>query len=202
MTRDDASTAPAPTTTSTLARVPLAVVTIGNAMFAAGLVCLYMVMRWVTLENGGACASGGPYVIREGQECQEGVFALAYGGIGIAVVGALAFIWASHRLGGSLVTSAASTLSFGAFFGALGLSFLDLRDDVADGGDYAFVGTLFTVFAAVGLLVTIATVVYALRTTRLDIVKPAARVWLAWVAAIVVGAALGLGVLALVTSSM
>ncbi len=99
---------------------PLAGVLLGTAAFAAGMVCLFIVMREVAADNGGSCASGGPYVIRDGQECGDGVFALAYGGIGVAVAGFLLVLWCSWKYGRSLVVTAASGVGWGGFMGGLG----------------------------------------------------------------------------------
>lgn len=168
------------------------------------MVCLYLVMREVTFEHGGACASGGPYEIRPGQECRSGVFALGYtGGIG-AMVGALLLLFSSHRYGWPLIGTSAIGVTAGVFFGGLGGSFLRVAADApatfTDHGDYTFVGITFLVMAAFSLPVAFGPVVYAARTTRKDIRRPPAPAWLAWFAAVAAGVTIGIAVTWMITS--
>ncbi len=186
--------------------LPLVGVLLGAGIIASGMVCLYLMMRWVGLENGGACASGGPYVIREGQECQDGVFALGFGGgIGV-VVGALLYLWGSWRHGGSLVTTSASSALFGGFFGALGASFLSVKGYLSKSsveyGDFTAVGYTFLALAAGGAIVAIFNLVYALRTTRTDVAKPSGRTWLQWIGALVVGVVVGVVATSLIVGAV
>ena len=183
-------------------RRSLVVSLLSSGLFAAGLVCLYLVMRRLVLESGGACASGGPYEIRTGQECQDGIFAFAYGGIGVMVAGFLVLLRAAWTYGGSPVVTSATGVGCAGFFGGLGLSFLAVRSDLptssTEGGDYTFVGILFLVFGAAGLVVTAGPPIFAMLSKRLDVVTPSGRAWLAWLGAVAAGAALGIVVTALI----
>ena len=96
---------------STVLRAPLLGVLSGAALIAVFLVSLHILGRWVGLDMGGACASGGPYEIRPGQECEPGVFTLGYAGVVCGIIGFALFLWGSHRYGRELVVTAASTAS-------------------------------------------------------------------------------------------
>ena len=177
---------------------PLVGVLVGVSIFTAGLVCLYLVMRTVGLENGGSCVSGGPYEIAPGHECGSGVFELGFGGAFGLMVGSLIFLWSSHRYGGPLVVTSASGLAWSGFWSGLGGSFLSigsqLPDSSAEGSEFKTVGIIFLVFALFGLFVALGPIPYAMRTPRLDYPKPTSGAWLAWFAT--VAAAIGMGIVA------
>ena len=185
-----------------LRRGPLLVALVSSGLVAAGLVCLYLVMRWVGLENGGACASGGPYEIRAGQECEDGVFALAYAGIGVMVAGFLVLLRAAWKYGGSLVVTSACGAGGGGFFAGLGLSFLKVESKLpasaTSSGDYRAVGYMFLAFGLAGLVVMFTPAIFGLRTQRRDVRTPTGRAWLAWFAAVILGGASGFTIAALV----
>lgn len=177
---------------------------VGSAIFAAGMVCLYLVMRTVTFEHGGACASGGPYEIRPGQECQSGLFTLGFTGVIGFMVGALLFFYSTHRYGWPLIGTSAMGVTAAVFFGGLGGSFLEIAADAPasfeDNGDYKFVGVMFLVMAACSVPVVLGPVVYAARTTRKDVRRPPAPAWLAWFAAVVAGVTVGIAVTWMIAS--
>lgn len=179
-----------------LLRAPLLGVLAGAAMIGCFFVSLHVLGRWVGLDMGGACSSGGPYVIRPGHECQPGVFALGYGGVVCGMIGFALFLWGSHRYGRQLVVTAASTASFSGFFASLGGMFLSVAPDVPSpdiSSEYRGLGVAFVVMAIVALIAVIAgTIVYIRRNQYLDIPKPAPGEWLAWFASTAVGAAIGI----------
>lgn len=185
-----------------LLRLPLLGVLVGTAVLMIGLMSLYLVMRTVGLDYGGACASGGPYEIRRGQECEAGVFASAYVSIAVMVAGALPLLWGSKRYGGGRVANAAIGTLSTVFFGAFGLSFLKVAADMpigADGiSDFKGVGVALVVMAVLGLGLTLAVLRYGDRIGRTDNPKPPSRAWLAWLGAVATGLAIGTMVGALI----
>ena len=177
---------------------PLLGVLVGVGLIAAGLACLYLVMRAVGLENGGTCVSGGPYEIAPGHECQDGVFALGFGGAFSLIVGFLILLWGSHRHGGPLVVTSMSGFSWSAFMGGLGGSFLSIASEMPGPSDtiseFNTVGAVFAVMGAVGLAVAFGPILYSLQGRPLNYPKPSLLAWAAWLAA--AGAGLGLAALA------
>ena len=168
-------------------------------MLAVGVVCLYLVMQTVGLENGGSCVSGGPYEIAPGHECQDGSSALAYGGAIGFFVGFLIFAWSSHRYGGPLVVTSASGIGWIALFGGLGSAFLSVASEMPGssdvGSEFNTVGIVFLVMAALGLSVVVGPIPYSLRSGPLEYPKPTAGAWAAWFAAVAVGIGAGLAAL-------
>lgn len=187
-----------PSMDRTVQWVPLVGALIGVSILTGGLICLYLVMRTVGLENGGSCVSGGPYEIAPGHECGPGVFELGFGGGFALIVGFLILLWSSHRYGGPLVVTSASGLAWSAFWGGLGGSFLSIGSEMPDasevGLEFKTVGTIFLVLATLGLFAALGPIPYAMRTERLDYPRPTAGAWIAWFAAIV--AAIGIGIAA------
>lgn len=138
-----------------LSRVPLLGVLAGTAVVVVGLMSLYLVMRTLGLDYGGACAVDGPYQIRPGQECEAGIFTSAYVSIAVSVLGGLLLLWSSKRYDGGLVSWAAVGALATLFFGALGISFLKVAaampassDAIAD---FKGVGGAFVVLAVLAL---------------------------------------------------
>lgn len=148
-------------------------------------------MRTVGLENEGSCVSGGPYAIAPGHECEDGVFALGYGGAFGLIVGFLIFLWNAHRYGGPLVVTSASGIGWSSLFGGLGASFLSIGMEMPGssdaGSEFKTVGIVFLVMASLGLAVVFGPVPYSMRSVRPDYPKPTAQAWLAWFAAIASG---------------
>ena len=168
---------------------------VGVAILTAGLACLYVVMRTVGLENGGSCVSGGPYEIAPGHECQDGVFALAYGGAFGLIVGFLIFLYSSHRYGGPLVVTSASGIGWSSMFGGLGGSFLSIGSEMPVlsevGSEFKTVGIVFLVMASLGLAVVFGPVPYSLRSGPLHYPRPTLGAWAAWFAAVAAGVVAG-----------
>ena len=176
--------------------VPLAGVLVGVTILSVGLASLYLVMRTVGLENEGSCVSGGPYAIAPGHECEDGVFALGYGGAFGLIAGFLIFLWSSHRYGGPLVVTSASGIGWSSLFGGLGASFLSIgleMPDVSDvGSEFKTVGIVFLVMASLGLAAILGPIPYSMRSGPLDYPKPTVRAWLAWFAAVASGVVFGI----------
>ena len=174
---------------------PLAGVLLGVAILTVGLICLYVVMRSVGLENGGSCVSGGPYEIAPGHECEDGVFALGYGGAFGLIVGFLIFLWSSHRYGGPLVVTSTSGIGWSSLFGGLGGSFLSISSEMPGssdvGSEFRTVGIVFLVMAAFGLAVVFGPIPYSMRSAPLDYPRPTPGAWAAWFAAVAVGFGVG-----------
>lgn len=185
-----------------LPRVPLLGVLVGTAVLIVGLMSLYLVMRTLGLDYGGACAVDGPYQIRPGQECEPGIFTSAYVSIAISVTGGLLLLWSSRRYDAGLVSWAAVGTLATLFFGALGVSFRKVAAALpasAEGiSDFNAVGVVFVVLAVLALGLTLATIRYGDRIGRLDHPKPSMRAWFAWLGAVVVGLSTGLAVGALI----
>ncbi len=183
-------------------RVPLLGVLVGTAVLIVGLMSLYLVMRTVGLDYGGACAVDGPYEIRPGQECEAGTFASAYVSIAVSVTGGLLLLWSSKRYDGGLIAWVAAGTLATLFFGALGVSFRKVAAALPASAeaisDFNAVGVAFVVLAVACLGVTLATILYGDRIGRLDHPKPSIRAWLAWLGAVVVGLWIGSAVGALI----
>lgn len=188
-----------------LPRVPLLGVLAGVAALVTGLMSLYLVMRTVGLEYGGACASGGPYEIRPGQECESGAFTSAYVSIAVMVAGALLLLWSSRRYGGGLIVNAAIGTLAAVFSGGLGLGFLKVAADLPNGADavseFRMVGVVFVVMAVLGLGLTLLAIRYNDRFAVVQPRKPPSRAWLAWLGAVAAGLVIGVAVGALVVGA-
>lgn len=196
---------PAPPDEQPLPRRPLLGVLGGTAVLVVGLMSLYLVMRTLGLDYGGACAVDGPYQIRPGQECQRGIFTSAYVSIAVSVAGGLLLLWSSKRYDGGLVSWAAVGALATLFFGALGISFRKVAAAMPASSDalsdFTAVGVAFVVMAVLALGITLATIRYGDRIGRLDHPKPSSREWLAWVGAVVAGLSIGLLVGALIVKA-
>ena len=106
----------------------LAGVFVGAAGFAASLTAVYLGMRDVMINSGGYCASGGPYQIAPGHECQPGSVWLLIGGIfamllfGAVLLGCTG-LWGDGSIAG------VGLLMWAGLFGALGFNFIQLAID-------------------------------------------------------------------------
>jgi hypothetical protein len=127
---------------------------LGTALAAAGLAAsitaVYLGMRDLMVESGGACASGGPYVIAN--ECSSGQIGLLAGGIVAMLVFAALHAALEHWADGPRIGWPAIV---GALFLALGWNFIDLgldppRDDGSSVG-WLVSGVVFWLMA-VGFL--------------------------------------------------
>lgn len=132
---------PARTTRQLLA---LVAVLAGALLFAGGLTATSGGMRHVIAENGGSCASGGPYEVSAGQRCDSGATGLLVGGIVGLLIGGGILLAGSAAHGGWQGTGVAGVM-WGALFGVLGFNFIQFGLEPPD--SYAGSGS------AVGLLV-------------------------------------------------
>lgn len=135
--------------------VALVAVFISAAGFAACLTGVYMAMRDLMINSGGACASGGPYQINESQVCSAGQTGLLIGGILIGLVFAGLLVGASSWYGGSNLAGVA-LLEWAALFGALGFNFLQLGFDpppnMSGAAGWIISGVVFWLMALGGLI--------------------------------------------------
>ena len=106
----------------------LAALWLGTAVAAAGvaasITAVYLGMRDLMVESGGACASGGPYEIAN--ECSSGQIALLFGGIVAMLLFAGLHAAVTHWADGPRVGWPAIT---GVLFLVLGWNFIDLGLD-------------------------------------------------------------------------
>lgn len=128
---------------------------IGAAGFAACLTGVYMAMRDLMINSGGACASGGPYQINPDQVCSSGQTALLMGGIFAGLVFAGILVYGSEKLTGSYL--GVGLLLWAALFGALGWNFVELGlnppESLASGATgWIICGVVFWLMALPGLL--------------------------------------------------
>ena len=125
---------------------------VGSIGFASCLWMIFGSMTDVITNNGGMCASGGPYVIDAQHQCSSGTTVLmAVGGPGLFVFGALALTGAIGVLGSRGV---AHLLLMGScVFGLLGWNFLH-TNPAGHGTDSGMIvcGVMFLVMAAGGLI--------------------------------------------------
>jgi hypothetical protein len=136
----------------------LAGVAVGAVGTAGAIAALYQGMRDVMVDNGGFCASGGPYAVAAGHQCSSNdttimtiapLAGLALAGLLVMATGA----WSDGRAGGL-----GPLLWFG-LFGALGWNFLDLGINPVGTGSAAGVwigcGVMFELMALGGLVVAV-----------------------------------------------
>jgi hypothetical protein len=127
----------------------------GAAGFAAGLTCTYLAMRDLMVEQGGACASGGPYAVATGHECGSEATLLILGIVALLVFGGL-FAAAASTGGGPGSGMDASFLMWAALFGALGFNFLslgfDLPANMSGAGGWIVAGVVFELMAIGGVV--------------------------------------------------
>lgn len=135
--------------------VALAAVFIGAAGFAACLTGVYMAMRDLMINSGGACASGGPYAINPDQVCSAGQTGLLMGGIVLGLVFSGILVWGSESYTGSYM--GVGLLLWAALFGALGFNFIQLGfnppESLTSGATgYIICGVVFWLMALGGLI--------------------------------------------------
>jgi hypothetical protein len=126
-------------------------VAVGAAGVTACLDSASTGMRDVMITDGGACASGGPYVIAH--QCTSADMRLLMIGILGTLVGAGLGLAGTGMLGGRAGT--AGLLTWTALFGALGWNFIDLGADPPtgmSGSGWTFTGVVFWLMAAGGLV--------------------------------------------------
>lgn len=130
-------------------------VLIGATGFAASLVAVYEGMRYVMVNNGGYCASGGPYQIAAGHECDGSSVAILMGGVVIGLVFAALLAVGSSQLAG-LSVAGVGLLMWTALFGALGWNFIELGADppaqMTDTSGWIISGVVFMLMALGGLI--------------------------------------------------
>jgi hypothetical protein len=102
----------------------LAGVAVGAAGVAASLAALYLGMRELMVENGGSCASGGPYQVAPGHACDGRswvLFVAPFVGLALtALLVSASDAWSDSRISGI------GALIWAALFGALGWNFMEL----------------------------------------------------------------------------
>ncbi|MBJ7353500.1 MAG: hypothetical protein JHC98_01625 [Thermoleophilaceae bacterium] len=133
----------------------LAAVFVGAAGFAACLTAVYSAMRDLMINQGGSCASGGPYAINPDQVCAAGQTWLLMGGIILGLVFGGILVGASSWYGG-VKLSGVGLLMWAALFGALGFNFLQLGFDpppkMSSGTGWIVCGVVFWLMALGGLI--------------------------------------------------
>jgi hypothetical protein len=136
--------------------IALVAVFIGTFGFAACLTGVYLSMRDLMINSGGACASGGPYAINPDQVCSAGQTGLLMGGI----VGGLIFsgilVWGSDAYSDDGFYGV-GLLLWAALFGALGFNFIQLGfnppANMSSGATgYIVCGVVFWLMALGGLI--------------------------------------------------
>lgn len=137
-------------------------VLIGAAVFAGGLAATSGGMRHVLATNGGSCASGGPFEIADGQQCDAGVTWLLMGGVVVMLLGGALLLGASSAYSGS-GSMGVPGLLWAALFGLLGYNFIEFSldptsafaDDAPQIG-LLVPGVVFWLMALPGLLMPVA----------------------------------------------
>jgi hypothetical protein len=120
---------------------------------AAAVTCLYLPMRDVMVSNGGYCASGGPYAIAPGHQCDGGSVWLMVVAPWVGLLLAWLLIEASDSWSGGRISGVGTLLWF-ALFGALGWNFLDLGINPpgpGSGAGWIVCGVVFWLMALGGL---------------------------------------------------
>lgn len=144
----------------------LAAVFVGAALFAAALTGMYLGMRDLMVNSGGFCASGGPYTINQGQECEGGQVALLFGGVFAMLIGGgllmAASSWYSEHMHG------VGLLLWAALFGVLGWNFIDLGFDppenMSGAAGWIISGVVFWLMALPALFLWVGTFVKMVKT--------------------------------------
>jgi hypothetical protein len=127
----------------------------GAAGVAAGLTCAYLAMRDLMVEQGGTCASGGPYAVAAGHECGSEATLLILGIVALLIFGGV-FAAATGAGGGPGSGMDAAFLMWAALFGALGVNFLQLGFDppqtMHGAGGWIVSGIVFELMALGGVV--------------------------------------------------
>lgn len=129
--------------TTTLRRVVLMFV--GLVIVTTGLTLVFLSMRAV-MDIGGACATGGPYVIA--QECPEGAAAM----LPLGIIGGLIGLWIYAVSASKLPGPRLTLLAWSALFLSLGWNFWEYGLNPPDGSDGLVWGWIIcgVVFVAMG----------------------------------------------------
>lgn len=132
--------------------VGAALIVVGGGAFTACLESAFTGMRDVMVNDGGFCASGGPYVIA--RQCSSGDLRLLLVGIVGGLVAAAVYASGTSALGRS--ASSAGLVCWVALFGAFGWNFIDryLHPAAGQSGSAGFLtsGIVFLALAVGGLL--------------------------------------------------
>ncbi len=135
--------------------IALVVVFVSAAGFSAALTGVYLAMRDLMVNSGGACASGGAYQINPDQICSTGQTLLLMGGIFGGLLFAGGLIAGSSWYGGWRLTGV-GLLLWAALFGTLGWNFLQLGfnppANMSGGAGWIVCGVLFWLMALGGLI--------------------------------------------------
>ncbi len=123
---------------------------LGLLMLSAGITLVFLTMRAV-MDIGGACASGGPYVIA--QPCPDSVIALMPLGIFGGLIGVGLYSMAVSKLPGPHL----ALLSWSALFLSLGWNFWEYGLNPPDGSDsvvwgWIICGVVFVLMGGLPLL--------------------------------------------------
>jgi hypothetical protein len=134
---------------------PLALgrVVTGALGVAAAVTCLSLSMRDVMVSNGGFCASGGPYAIAPGHQCDTGAVWPMIAAPWVGLLFAWLLVAASSAWSGGRIAGVGTLLWF-ALFGVLGWNFLDLGFDPpgpGSGAGWIVCGVVFWLMALGGL---------------------------------------------------
>jgi hypothetical protein len=122
--------------------------------FLASVAAAYKGMRDVMVTSGGMCASGGPYAIVQGHQCNATTVGYLLGGIGgMVVLGGITLALTSAADGPVMETG---LIGWAALFGALGFNFISLGfsppKGMSGGGPWIVCGVVFWVMAIGGLV--------------------------------------------------
>jgi hypothetical protein len=135
----------------TAARLGAALASLG---FLASVAAAYKGMRDVMVTNGGMCASGGPYAIAQGHQCNTSAVAYVLAGIGgMVVLGGIALVLTSAADGPTMETG---LIGWAVLFGALGFNFIGLGfsppQDMSGASGWIICGFVFWAMAIGGLV--------------------------------------------------
>jgi hypothetical protein len=135
----------------TAAKLAAAVAGLG---FLASVAAAYKGMRDVMVTSGGFCASGGPYAIAQGHQCNTSAVAYLLAGIGgMVVLGGITLVLTSAADGPAMETG---LIGWAVLFGALGFNFISLGfnppKNVGGGGAWILCGFVFWAVAIGGLV--------------------------------------------------
>jgi hypothetical protein len=122
--------------------------------FLASLAAAYKGMRDVMVTSGGFCASGGPYAIAQGHQCNGTTVAYLLGGIGgMVVLGGITLVLIDAADGPAIEVG---LIGWAALFGALGFNFISLGfnppKNMGGGGAWILCGVVFWAMAIGGLV--------------------------------------------------
>ena len=122
--------------------------------FLASVAAAYKGMRDLMVTSGGFCASGGPYAIAQGHQCNGTTVAYLLGGIGgMVVLGGITLVLISAADGPAME---AGLVGWAALFGALGFNFISLGfnppKNMGGGGAWILCGFVFWAVAIGGLV--------------------------------------------------